>query len=170
MMGTALLISPYEFPTPSLLNLGDTSEGTDVFPFTDGRVLVSKFTLGQSITRIRAILAYRGSTSTVGSNMKGVILSDSAGVPNATLAVSEGVPCIAGAGWQQMTVAGVIPLSAGDYWIGIVADSFQGRLGHDTSVGSMLRAEGYTYSSPPAWPGTADTYVGEASVYAVLEI
>lgn len=170
-MSNGLIINPYAYPTPNTITLGDTSEGGDVFPYTDGRLLVSKFTLSQAAVDVLAIRAFNGSASTAGSNCKGVILSDSAGVPGSTVCVSEPAACLAGGGWVYMPVLATVPLSTGDYWIGLVADSFQGRFGHDTTVGTLLRAEGFTYASPPGtWPGTADTYIGEASIYAVLEI
>ena len=150
---------------------GDDSAGATSTPGSDGRALVSKFTLTEAgdVTKISAYVAAR---SGAGASWKGLILADSSGTPSTVSAVTAGATVDA-VGWMDLTFGSPVTLAAGTYWIGTVANSFEGDIGADSTPGTTnsLMANGtFSYSSPPGtWPGTDASYETNYNVYATYE-
>lgn len=146
---------------------GDTTAGGDEFPISDGRCLVDRFNLPEAGT-INSGWARSGASSTSGASWKFVILADAAGAPGSVLHVSSATAINAASTWYQFTgMSG--SLAAGDYWLGVVGNSFQGYLGEDASGTSpdVCMANGtFDYASPPgSWPGTDANYSVGLNVY-----
>lgn len=152
---------------------GDTSAGGDEFPMADGRCLVDRFNCPDN-AEVTLASAYRGASSTAGASWKFVILDDAAGAPGNVLYVSNAVAAASGAGWTDFTFSGTPTLAPGDYWLGIVANSFQAYAGEDASGVSpdVCMANGtFDYASPPAsWPGTDGSYGVGLDVYVTYDV
>ena len=146
-----------------MATFGDTTYGGSSFPGSDGRLLVSKFTLSESAT-VTAIWVY-GVYVFAGGHLKGAVLADSSGVPSTTLIVSSSSSAITSSGWVSLSASG--SLSAGDYWLGIFGDSGAVDYGDDASGSGALMANGtFTFASPPgSWPGTDGSYGTQVNVY-----
>lgn len=141
---------------------GDETAGGDTFPCSSDRALLSLFTLTED-GDVTEIVARFDATSTAGTNMKGLIYSNNAGVPDVRLGVGAAVAVPAGGG--LVTSALAVSLVAGDYWLGYVCDSFQAVAAED-STGGLSRMEGTTYASPAnPWVETAPG-TGRLNVYA----
>lgn len=141
---------------------GDETAGGDTFPCSGDRALLSLFTLTED-GDVSEIVARFHSSSTAGTNMKGLIYSDNAGVPNARLGVGAAVAVPAGGG--LVTSALAVSLTAGDYWLGFVCDSFEAVAQEDVS-GGHSRMEGTTYASPAATWTESGTGPSGMNVYA----
>lgn len=151
---------------------GDTSAGGDQFPMSDGRCMVDRFNLPEDGT-INSAWAYSASSSTSGASWKFVILEDDAGAPGDVLHVSDATAINAASTWYQFTgMSGALP--AGDYWLGVVANSFQAYLGEDASGSSpdVCMANGtFDYATPPgSWPGTDASYGVGLNVYVDYDV
>ena len=152
-----------------MATFGDLSQGNDGFPCSDGRCLVGgPFTLSEAGT-LNFLAHHFRPDSTAGTSFKGVILANNGGVPGAVLFVTAAAAIPAGGGWVNASFAGQ-NISAGSYFLGMVANSFTANSSHDTTQGAssdMLMANGsFSYTSPPAtWPGTDGTYDSMPSVY-----
>ena len=113
--------------------------------------------------------AYAGASSTAGASWKFVILSDAAGAPGTVLYVSNATAIGAGAGWHNFTFSGSPSLTPGEYWLGVVANSFEAYHGEDATGVSpdVCMANGtFSYASPPgSWPGTDGSYGVGLDVY-----
>lgn len=135
-------------------NLGDDTQGVDSFPNNGDRCIVSKFTATETGTIVSAH-AYFDATGTAGSSCKFLFFNHAAGVPTTLIASSAGVAIPAGGGLVNFTLSG--SFSAGDYYLGIVCNSFESRTSEDSGLTGQdfQRAEPYSYASPGAWPGTA---------------
>lgn len=148
---------------------GRTTPYTSSAPNSTDRCWVSKFTLSEAgnVTKLTAFFDYdAGQSSAAGDNVKAVIYADSSGSPGALLAVSSGVAIPAGDQTIDFTVS--VSLTAGDYWLGIVADSTNSRINaQGGSSGNYARQESLTYASPASTFGTpAATGTNEFGIYA----
>lgn len=142
---------------------GDETAGGDTFPCSGDRALLSLFTLTETAD-IVSIEARFHSSSTAGTNFKGLIYSNNAGVPDARLGVGSAVAVPAGGGVLSSALA-LAGLPPGDYWLGYVCDSFQAVAEEDPS-GGLSRMEGATYASPAATWTESGTGSGRINVYA----
>lgn len=142
---------------------GDETAGGDTFPCESDRALLSLFTLSETAD-ITSIEARFDSTSTAGTNFKGLIYSNNAGVPDARLGVGAAVAVPAGGGVLSSALA-LAGLPPGDYWIGFVADSYEAVAQVDSS-GGLSTMETTTYASPAATWTEAATSVARLNVYA----
>jgi hypothetical protein len=142
---------------------GDETAGGDTFPCSGDRALLSLFTLTETAD-IVSIEARFHSTSGAGTNFKGLIYSDNAGVPDARLGVGAAVAVPAGGGVLSSALA-LSALPPGNYWLGFVCDSFQAVAEEDAS-GGLSRMEGTTYASPAATWTESGTGSGRINVYA----
>lgn len=138
---------------------GQTTTGSGgSVPATTDRYWASKFTLSEdgAVTKVTAFFDYdAGNTSSAGDNGKAVIYADSSGSPGALVGVSSAVAI--GAGDQTVDFPLTASLTAGDYWLGIVTDSFNSRLHtFSTTGGNYVRKESLTYASPGDPMGTPD--------------
>lgn len=154
------------------IDFGNNHNGADVFPAADGRLLISPCSLASDITTIDRMYCWMDSTSTAGASAKMVVFTDNAGAPGTLVIATAGVVVPAGGGLLQFAPTGSSgALNAGNYWIGVVCNSFQAKVKHETTgtLGDMLRKEGYTYATPPgSWtPPADDTYVGKVCGWAV---
>lgn len=138
---------------------GDTTPGGDAFPGNSDRALLDRATLTEAATLI-ASWNYAAAGSTAGANWKGLIYTDSASAPSARSAVSAAAAASSAAAWVTGSLSG--SLTAADYWIGVVADSFQAYYGEDATgtTPDVVMANGtLSYASPNAtWPGTDASY------------
>lgn len=153
---------------------GQTTTGSGgSAPNSNDRYWASKFTLSEdgAVTKVTAFFDYdAGNTSNAGDNGKAVIYADSSGSPGALVGVSSAVAI--GAGDQTVDFPLTASLTAGDYWLGIVTDSFNSRL-HTFSWtgGNHVRKESLTYASPGDPMGTPDaTGSNIFGIYATYEV
>lgn len=152
---------------------GDNTAGGDEFPGATDRALLDRYTLTEDGTAT-SISIYAGASSTSGANWKGLIYTDSAGAPNTLVAVSQAGAAPAGGGWVTLNFSSPPALTAGNYWIGVVADSFQAYYGEDVtgSAPDVVMANGtLSYASPPStWPGTDASYGVGLDVYVTYTV
>lgn len=145
-----------------MARFGDETAGGDTFPCDGDRALLSLFTLTEA-GNVTSIEARFEASSSAGTNFKGLIYSNNAGVPNTRLGVGAAVAVPAGGGVLSSSLS--VSLAAGDYWLGFVCDAFTAVAEEDTT-GGLSRMEGTTYASPAAtWTETA-TGTGRINVYA----
>jgi len=139
-----------------MATFGQTSAGSNSYPANGDRYIASKFTLSVAgdVTKVTAFFDFDASnTSFSGDNGKAVIYEDSSGAPGALVAVSSAVSIPGGD--QQIDFPVTVSLAAGDYWLGIVTDSFNSRLNiFAFSGGSHVTKESLTYASPADPMGT----------------
>lgn len=154
----------------SEVRFGRETSGSDTFPCSDDRALATSFALGTSLASLSAIVGLFAASTTAGSSARGFIAADAGGTPGAILAISSIVTIPAGGGWVTFPVS-YGALAAGTYWLGSVAESFQGVWAHATGTpgATMHMANGsFVIASPPAsWPGTDATYGSQLCVYAI---
>lgn len=96
-------------------------------------------------------------------------MDDALSLPDIVLYVSNATAIGAGAAWNSFTFSGSPSLTPADYWLGVVADSYEAGVGEDTSgsAPNMQMADGtFDYTSPPsAWPGSDANYGVGLNVY-----
>jgi hypothetical protein len=141
---------------------GNTTAGGDSFPCSNDRALGSKFTLTEA-GNVTAVNCRFDVTSTAGANYKGVIYNDSAGSPGSRVAVGAATAVPAGGGVVASSITA--SLSAGDYWLVSVTDSFQS-IYEIELTGVSQRKEAFTYASPADPFGTPDGSSTELCIYA----
>lgn len=129
--------------------VGDDTAGTSDFPASDGRALLSDFTMPADGDGVTGYLRF-DATSTAGTNAKFLVYADNgSGQPGALLYASTGQAVPGGGGVLTYSVS-VPGLTNGQIvWLGGVTDSFQAVWQADAS-GGLSRMEGNTYSSPVA--------------------
>jgi len=137
-------------------------------PNNTDRLWATKYTLSEDgdVTQVSAFFDYDSTeTSNSGDTGKAVIYADSGGSPGALVGVSSAVSIPAGD--QQVDFPLTASLAAGDYWLGIVVDSFNSRVNRAATGYSSIRKEGLSYASPADPMGTPDaTGVIGVSVFA----
>jgi len=133
---------------------GQTSAGTASSPTSADRYWASKYTLTEDgdVTQVTAFFDFDAGNSSTAGTGKAVIYADSSGSPGALMGVSSAVSIPAGD--QVVDFPLTVSLTAGDYWLGIVTESFGPRLNEATG-GSYVRKESLTYASPADPMGTA---------------
>ena len=132
---------------------GNDTQGTDTFPTSGGRCLVSPHTLTEDAQANFLRIAFDAGTS-AGCNAKALLFEDDgAGAPGNLVASTTAVAIPAGGGWVEFPFTET--MAPGDYWIGFVTDSFQATVNGVSHTNGLLRAEGYSYASPGNWPGAA---------------
>ena len=142
--------------------LGTTTTGTTTlgFPFANNKS-VSKFTLAEENT-VTGLYAYY-SNAYSGVHSKAIIYSDNSGSPDALVAVSDEVTAIS-LGWNFFALPSRVTLAAGDYWLGIIADT---QLNTSAESGATSRYSSDTYSDGPSDPfGSATTSSYLRPIYA----
>lgn len=137
-----------------MATFGQTSAGTASSPSSADRYWASKYTLTEDgdVTQVTAFFDFDAGNSSTAGTGKAVIYADSSGSPGALMGVSSAVSIPAGD--QVVDFPLTVSLPAGDYWLGIVTDSFGPRLNEATG-GSYVRKESLTYASPADPMGTA---------------
>ena len=127
---------------------------------------MSKFTLADTADVTQINVRY-DSTSAAGTNSKGLIYTDVAGVPTTLKAVSSAVAVPAGGGDIAHTIT--VTLTPGDYWLGAVNDSSTSVFQGDVSGGGS-RMEATTYASPAStWVEAGSTTI-QFNAYATYTI
>lgn len=144
-----------------MATFGDTTAGGDTFPCSGDRGCLSRFTCPE-VGTITAIWVRFDATSTAGANAKALLYTNNAGVPGTLVVASSGAAVPAGGGLQQFVCTGA--LTAQDYWIGAVTDSFQSVFQCDASGGGS-RMEGVTYASPAATWTESGTTTAQFNAY-----
>ena len=150
-----------------------TPSGGGAAPADPDRCWVSKFTSGAAGTMVQGTVCFTAGTA-AGTSGKFVVLSASAGEPDAVLAVSGAVSIPAGASTVTFTLGGEAVAAATDYYLGIVTNSFEAVIDEAASAGAYAKrlANGtFSYSTPPGtWPGTDGSYTDNSpSVSLVIE-
>lgn len=149
---------------------GDNSGGTAGTPTSDGRALASRYVLTEDGS-LTSMFVNFSAGSTAGTNFKGLIFADAAGVPGALLVTSSAAAIPAGGGWVEAAIAGDLP--AGTYWLGYVCDFFTAfSLSDETpSVVNAVMANGtVNYAAPGAWPGTDASYEIRLNAYVEYDV
>lgn len=154
------------------VRLGRETTGSDTFPMSDDRALLSPFVLSAAMSVVLTGHARFAAGTTAGSSAKFLVMSDNAGAPGTLLAISGGVAVPAGGGLVNFTFTGGPALPVGTYWLGIVAESFQGVFSHQTGApgGTMVMANGtfpFASTAGYSWPGTSATYGSQACAYII---
>lgn len=145
-----------------MARFGDETAGGDTYPLGEDLALLSLFTLTED-GDITSIEARFDSSSTAGTSFKGLVYSNNAGVPNARLGIGTAATIPAGGGVISSALS--VSLSAGDYWLGYVCNSFEAVAQVDIS-GGLSRMEGATYASPAATWTESGTGFSRINVYA----
>lgn len=131
---------------------------TGGFPSNNGRVLVTRWTLPVNATLVSLELTIFNTATNPGP-AKGVILAVSAGEPTTVLYVTGSQTAPAGGAVLTFSLSG--SLSAGDYYLGGIVDTFNNNVGQG-DVGSFetRMANGtFNFTTPPGtWPGTDASY------------
>lgn len=154
----------------SAATFGKTAVGAASDTFLSGRKRVNRYALlgGGAVSKLSVYLA---PTATAGEQaLEGVIYADSAGKPQALIAVSEQLTFKSGsaAGWYEMPFAAAVKLPAGNYWIGVItgAASNVAAFRYDTVAGAR-DYNANTYAAGPTNPfGSVSTDNEQASLYA----
>jgi len=158
-------------PTPTPTDIGNTGlfgysiAGPDSFPGTANRSMLSIFELTENVD-ITTFNLHFNSTSTAGTSIKGLVYSDNSGVPETLMASTGPISVPGGGGW----VSGAISanLSAGNYWLGFVANSHEARVTQRVvGAPTTARKEGLLYATPQStYPTPVDQmYSTELSVF-----
>lgn len=147
---------------------GDNTAGGDEFPLSDGRCLADRFAMPDTGT-INFAQAYSGASSLAGASWKVVVMDDALSLPDLVLYVSNGTAIGAGAAWNNFTFGGSPSLTPADYWLAVVANSFEAYMGEDASgsAPNVQMANGtFDYATPPAaWPGSDANYTVGLDIY-----
>jgi hypothetical protein len=138
-----------------MATFGRTDTGNNTSPISNDRYWASKFTLSEAAD-VTSMSANFDSTSSAGTNGKFVIYDDdgASNLPGTRLAVSSAFSIPAGASEQSASCT--VTLAAGDYWLGLVCDSFTAVLRTQTATGTSIRKESLTYATPADPMGTPD--------------
>jgi hypothetical protein len=154
----------------SAATFGKATVGAASDTFLSGRKRVNRYAL-PSAGAVSKLSVYLAPTATTGEQaLEGVIYADSAGKPQALIAVSQQLTFKSGsaAGWYDLPFAAAVKLPAGNYWIGVItgASSNVAAFRYDT----LTAARDYnanTYASGPSNPfGAVSTDNEQASLYA----
>lgn len=126
-------------------------------PNSDNRAWLSKFTATVNMS-VSAAVAHFGydsaNTNDAGDTCKVVIYADSAGAPGALIGVSSAV-AVPG-GYQQVSFPISCTVPIGDFWMGVVSNSFHSRINYRAGGTASVRKESLTYASPADPMGTPD--------------
>jgi hypothetical protein len=149
---------------------GKTTVGGSSDSFLAGRKRVNRYTLAGAGT-VSKLSVYLAPTGTSGEqSLEGVIYADSAGKPQALLAVSQPLTFRSGnaAGWYDLPFATAVKLAAGSYWIGAITGASSNVAGFRfDSVAGSRDYNADTYGSGPSNPfGSVTTDRVQASLYA----
>ena len=142
---------------------GNTAVGGDTFPTTNDRSLLGLFTLSEDAD-VTEIAVRFDSTSTAGSNAKGLIYNGTAGGARQLATTGQAVP--AGGGVVTWAVSG-LSLSAGDFYLGSIVDSFQAVWQCDSGTGARVEDN---YASPSATLGTINSTGAIPDVYVTYDV
>lgn len=117
---------------------------------------VSAFTLSEDGTVSSLSMYVDGAGGGSGTQvLRMVIYSDSAGSPNARMAVSDEVSITdgQGIGWVLFDLPADVPLTAGTYWLGFIAGANTNSARFSSAVlGNARKYRAETYSATPADP------------------
>ena len=142
---------------------GDTTAGADTFPTTNDRSLLGLFTLSEDAD-VTEIAVRFDSTSTSGSNAKGLIYNGAAGGARRLATTGQAVP--AGGGVITWAVSG-LTLAPGDFYLGSIVDSFQAVWQCDSGTGARVEDN---YASPSANLGTINATGAIPDVYVTYDV
>jgi len=149
-----------------------TPSGGGSAPADSDRCWVSKFTSVAAGTMVQGTVCFLGTTA--GTMARFVVLSSTAGEPDAVLAVSAPVSVPAGASTTVFPLGGEAVTATTDYYLGVVTFDFNAAIDESASAGAYAKrlANGtFSYATPPGtWPGTDASYTDNSpSVSLVIE-
>jgi subtilisin family serine protease len=157
-------------PPPPPTSFGKTTVGASSDVFSANRKRVNRYALSTtaSLTKLSIYLA---PTTTSGQQvLKGVVYADSGGAPGALLGTTEQLTFTSAgaAGWYDMSFASALKLTAGNYWIGVIAGTSARVAGFRyDSVSSSRDYNTNSYASGPSNPfGSVTTDSEQMSLYA----
>lgn len=150
-----------------------TPGGGGIAPGQADRAWVGKVTSSAAGTIASGTVTFVSSTAS-GASGKMIVLSVTAGEPDAVLYVSDALAIPAGASTQTFTFSGSPSIAAStDYYIGIVNNDFQAEMDQTENLGasfSRLANGTFSYATPPGtWPGT-DSSSADRQLTASLTI
>ncbi|MFI4991619.1 MAG: hypothetical protein ACHQHO_12005 [Solirubrobacterales bacterium] len=154
----------------SAATFGKTIVGASSDTFLSGRKRVSRYALAAP-GAVSKLSVYLAPTATAGEQvLEGIIYADSAGKPQALIAVSEELTfkSTSAAGWYDLPFAAAVKLPAGNYWIGAItgAASNVAAFRYD----NVTAARDYNANAYPGGPsspfGSVSTDSEQASLYA----
>lgn len=157
-------------PTFGYTTIGGTSVG-----IANQALHVSKFTNTDNAS-VSRLTFYGYSFMGVGWSLKGLIYSDSAGVPDARLGVSNVLttPTPASGQWIDLTFASPVALSPGTYWLGFIANTGGAPFWYydaGTTAQTTIKATCACYADPSNPYGTpTSTQDRKYSIYATYTI
>ncbi len=153
-----------------MATFGNTAAGDNDFPCDNGRALISLFVLTED-AEVTAISFRLGPDGSGSLNMRGIVLTDSAGSPGAVIAVSAAtaVTTPIPAANTVYEIPMTATLAAGSYWLGVVANNYPATIsvknGYPANSARMANGT-FSESSPPAtWPGTDAGYGTQVCVW-----
>lgn len=139
-------------------SFGYTGNITGGFPANSDRALCTRFTLTENANLTGMDFLIHSSATNAG-NIKGFIAAVSAGEPTTILHVTAAQPTLVGGNLAVFTLTGF--LTAGDYYVGAVSNTFDNNFGQtDPASWETRMANGtFSYATPPGtWPGTDVSY------------
>jgi hypothetical protein len=149
---------------------GKTAVGGASDYFVAERKRVNRYALA-SAGSVSKLSIYLSPTGTAGQQvLKGVIYSDSSGVPGSLLATSQQLTfaSTSATGWYDLSLSSPVKLAAGSYWIGVITGATAGIAGfrYDNVTGAR-DYNSNSYAAGPTNPFGAVTTDGEqTSLYA----
>jgi hypothetical protein len=149
---------------------GKTAVGGASDYFVAERKRVNRYALA-SAGSVSKLSIYLSPTGTAGQQvLKGVIYSDSSGVPGSLLATSQQMTfaSTSATGWYDLSLSPPVKLAAGSYWIGVITGATAGIAGfrYDNVTGAR-DYNSNSYAAGPTNPFGAVTTDGEqTSLYA----
>lgn len=150
---------------------GKTAIGANTFQVAAQFQQASKYTLTENGT-VTSISMYLESRN-LGSNqtLKAVCWADSSGLPGALKITSNASTVVNGqaAGWVVFSLPANVALTAGDYWLGWIADATTiASQGYSDTLASARQFKGQSYASGPSDPfGTpGGNAADQVSIYA----
>jgi hypothetical protein len=167
---SAMLLAGGGAQVSSAATFGKTTVGASSDTFLSGRKRVNRYTLAAT-GAVGKLSVYLAPTATAGEQLiEGVIYADSAGKPQALIAVSEQLSFKSGnaAGWYDLPFAAAVKLPAGNYWIGLItgAASNIAAFRYD-AVAAARDYNANSYAGGPTNPfGSVSTDNEQASLYA----
>jgi hypothetical protein len=166
----AALLAGARAQVSAAATFGKTGIGAAGDTFLNGRKRVNRYTLAAP-GAVSKLSVYLGPTATAGEQvLEGVLYADSAGKPQALLAVSQQLTfkSASPAGWYDLPFAAAVKLPAGNYWIGVITGAASGVAAF--RYDSVTAARDYNanaYASGPSNPfGSVTTDNEQASLYA----
>lgn len=152
--------------TPGTMTVGTTTVGASSQNTSNNRVWASRSSMSQA-GMMQRLVAYVGTGGGQGTNVRGLIYRDAAGLPTTlvgeTLAVA--LPAQTADGWVSLMFATPVALTAGMYWVGIQNDSSL-QIAFQLGIGATKNTtDAYADGADAVYAGGSQTFMMELSIY-----